>query len=96
MARPKDFISEMPSQLSDLLQPGSDQDRHRKYFSEGSTKAIRSLLVQLLDKKYELSVRKSDDSRNLLVPGYAEHQAYQSGYRSALKELSTLLDTTDQ
>ena len=96
MARNKEFVSELPSQLSDLLVPGSDCDRHRKYFIEPSVKAIRELLVKFLTKKRVDSIKRTDDPVRLSTPGYAELQAYQSGYRAALQEIVQLIDKPDQ
>jgi hypothetical protein len=96
MARSKNFVAEMPSQLSDLLQAGSDTDAHRKYFTESHVKAIRQLLITWMTKKRNDSIKRTDDVVKLAVPGYAEHQAYQSGYRAALQEVSNLIKLTDQ
>lgn len=92
MARPREFDTNVPSQLLDHLSDGSDRDRHRRYFFEAPVKAVRKLIVNHLNRKITESVRKTDDPRNLDLPSYAERQAYQSGYRQAYEDLIKLLD----
>lgn len=96
MGRPNEFVSDFPSPLSELCTPGSDLDRHRKYFTEGNVKAIRKLVAQLCQKRRAISVQKTDSVHNFQMVGYSEHQAYQSGYRQALSEIENLLTTENK
>ena len=82
----------VPSQLLDQVPNRSDHETVKEYFNEANVKVIRGLLVQYLNTKVNDSVKKTDDPARFAQYAYSEHQAYQSGYRSALRELIEILD----
>lgn len=84
--------SEAPSQLIDLLDNPSDQERYQKYFNVPATKAVRRLLSEYLDIKIERSRQKSESPEKYGLPAWSEYQADQVGYRRALKEIIDLLN----
>ena len=82
----------LPSQLVDLLPVQTDKKTYEEYYNEASTKAIRSLIDLLSDKRIQESVKKTDDPSTLHNPAYVALQAYQSGYRQAYAELKDLIN----
>lgn len=85
-------VNKLPSQLSDLIPVVEDRPQYNEYYTEECTKAIRGLLVQLIDKRVQESIRKTDDPAQLTNAAYACLQAHQSGYRQALAEIKDLIN----
>lgn len=85
-------INKLPSQLSDLIPVVEDRPKYNEYYNEECTKSIRRLLVQLIDKRIQESVRRTDEYVQLTNPSYACLQAHQSGYRQALAEIKDLIN----
>lgn len=85
-------VNKMPSQLTDLVEVVEDRPKYNEYYTEECTKAVRELLVKLIDKRFNESVRRTDDPAQLTNAAYAYLQAHQSGYRQALAELKDLIN----
>lgn len=82
---------QMPSCLSRLVE-GDDKEAYEQYWKDGSTKAIRKLLIEELSARIEQAIVSSEKKDKYDLVNWTQFQADNLGYRRALRELKNILD----
>jgi hypothetical protein len=85
-------MTECPSQLLDNLTDSANPETYKKYFKARNCSEIRRLMAIHARKKIQRSVEKCDNPSRLELPSYSEKQAFESGYRAALREQLDILE----
>lgn len=70
----------------------ADKEAYSQYWNEGSTKAIKKLLIEELEARIKCDSTKSDKTGRFDTPNWEHYQASRIGYRESLRELIRLLD----
>lgn len=81
----------IPTTLKSRVSEG-DQESYEEYWRDGSTTAIRKLLIEELQARINASVSKADKKDKFELNDWSFYQAHEGGYREALRELIRILD----
>jgi hypothetical protein len=85
----KQSQKKIPSCLSNRV---ADTEAYSQYWKDGSTNAIKKLLIEELEARIKCDNVKSDKADKFDLNEWANYQASRIGYREALRELIRLLD----
>ena len=65
----------------------SDKSAYQQYYTEGSTKAIRKLLIEELKARIDQLTVESENKERFDIPAWTEYQASNIGTRRAMRIL---------
>lgn len=86
--RPK----QIPTSLVNNITDHRTEEKYNEYFFTPACKFIRKITCNWAMQNIERSVQVTDQASRLELPSYSEKQAFESGYRKAMRDLLELYD----
>ena len=83
---------QIPTALANAAGDHRSREQYEKYYFTPACKFIRKATTNLASQRIQQSMEKTDTRSQLELPSYSEKQAFESGYRAAMREIQGLLD----